>query len=1013
MASILFGLIAVLASGEYLAVVVDDIGTTAAAAIAAIACLVASHRAPLRRTRRGWLFVGLACLSWSAGNAMWAWYELVLDQEAPFPSPADVGYLGFVPLVVVGVAYLGPSFASIGTWKRVLDVTLITVSVAGTGWIVVLSPVAESTDGLGQRALSLAYPMGDIVVVALILSMIVVTRERNRSLALLLGGLILFAAADVAFAYTTATGAYASGSLIVWAWFTGFLAMALAARPAAAAANVDLLRAQWVAEVVTHLPVLAVGALLVGQQWADGEISAATVVLVLVVGALNAARHLAASRHNATLTQVLGEQVAALEEEQERTHRVIDEARDPYVELDRDGRVLVWNGPCEEVFGWTIDQMRGRLISDIVPAENRQVSKDRIARFVETGDPDVWEEGTDVRYLRPDGTEVPIAIAAWHTGSGDAFRIHSFVWDISERLAEQELTEASERKWRALVRHSSDMTLVLDRDGHLAEEVPTTRLLLGYGEGETEGRHIAELIHPEDLVRVLDRFAWVMDGPGDQERARFRILRFDGTWAHVEAIATNLLDEPAVGGIVCNLRDVTEQVAAENELRRQARRDPLTGLPNRNRLTAALARQCEERGRGTRRPAPHGPGPVQGRQRRPRPRRRRPAPGRDRPPTRPCHPRQRRGRPARRRRVRRAPDPPDGPPSRRDRGREPRRDDPRADSAGRREPGGRGEHRHRRVRPGRRPLGHAPAGRRGHVPGQAPRRRVRGLRQHGRRGAPQHREGGSPSSARASTGTASSCTTSPRWSWPPAWSIPSRRSCAGSTPARGLLPPDEFIPLAEGTGLIRDLTVLVLETSLRQCATWRAEGLDLSVAVNLSPRVLSQADVVSWVRRALEAAEVPASRLTLEITESAFPENTRGLTKILDRLGQLGVRLAVDDFGTGWSSLSKLKELPVQELKIDRSFVFALAEDDTDHSIVRSIIDLARSLNLSVVAEGVETEEVAHLLRDLGCPLAQGYLYSRPVTGPALTGWVLEREARRIEERRRAREAHPSTQDPT
>jgi EAL domain-containing protein (putative c-di-GMP-specific phosphodiesterase class I) len=179
---------------------------------------------------------------------------------------------------------------------------------------------------------------------------------------------------------------------------------------------------------------------------------------------------------------------------------------------------------------------------------------------------------------------------------------------------------------------------------------------------------------------------------------------------------------------------------------------------------------------------------------------------------------------------------------------------------------------------------------------------------------------------------------------------------------------------------------------LRQCANWRAEGLDLPVAVNLSPRVLGQPDLVSSVRRALEAADLPAGRLTLEITESAFPENTRLLSATLAQLGDLGVRLSVDDFGTGWSSLSKLKELPVQELKIDRSFVFALAEDATDHSIVRSILDLARSLNLTVVAEGVETDKVLGLLDHLGCPLAQGYLFSRPVPGQELTGWILARE---------------------
>jgi EAL domain-containing protein (putative c-di-GMP-specific phosphodiesterase class I) len=222
-------------------------------------------------------------------------------------------------------------------------------------------------------------------------------------------------------------------------------------------------------------------------------------------------------------------------------------------------------------------------------------------------------------------------------------------------------------------------------------------------------------------------------------------------------------------------------------------------------------------------------------------------------------------------------------------------------------------------------------------------------------------------------------------------------------PVRGVLAPDTFIALAERTGLIWDLTTWVLRTALQQCATWRSEGMDVPVAVNLSPRALGQRDLVSVVRQALSEAGVPPSWLTLEITENAFPENTRVLTETLRQLGELGVRMSVDDFGTGWSSLSKLKELPVQELKIDRSFIFALAEDATDHSIVRSVLDLSRSLGLTVVAEGVETDAVRRLLRDLGCPLAQGYLFSRPIDGSRLTGWMAARERASIREPSSAR----------
>lgn len=1009
MAVAAFGLVALFVTGRP-ATLADDLGVTAVAALASLACLGTARHRLRTRSGRGWLLVGLACGSWAAGNAVWAWYELVRHQDAPFPSPADVGYLGFVPLAIAGVALLGPSFASVGTLKRVFDISLITFGLAGVGWVVVLAPVAASTEGWLERGLSLAYPVGDLVMLGVILSVTVVSQQRNRALALLLGGLVLFALADVGFAYATATGAYESGSLPAWAWFTGFLAIAFAARPTEVVADVDLLRPQWMGEVVTHLPIVAVGALLVGQELWGHEVSGGALAVTVVVGVLNAGRHLASSRQMSTLTRALGLQVAALQEEQERTHRVIDEARDPYIEMDRSGRVTVWNGPAEQVFGWERDEMLGRPIGDIVPPENKVASAARIARFVETGEASVWNENTDVRYLRPDGTEVPVAISAWATGTGAAYRIHAFVWDISERRAEQALLEASERKWRALVQHSSDITVVFDGEGRLAFEVPSSRTLLGYADGENHGRHFADLIHPDDLPNVAERFADVAGGVISQARARMRIRRIDGTWAHVEAIATNLLDDPSVSGVVVNLRDVTEQVAAENELKRQASRDPLTGLPNRNLLTLALAQQCAKDDGGQAalllmdldgfKDINDGLGHDVG----------------DQLLIEIGH---------RLDRVTRSEDV-----VARLGGdefavlltrlgseqhaakvaenlerliQEPVRlgqvtlevgvsigiagcsadDEPlavlqRADVA---------MYRAKRLRCGFAVYGESDdEERRNSVRIAA---ELRTAIDHG--DLVVHYQ----PKIEIATGLVDSVEALVRW----------------EHPTKGMLPPDEFIALAERTGLIRDLTDRVLEISLQQCATWRSEGLDVPVAVNLSPRVLGQTDLVTSVRMALEAANVPAGRLTLEITESAFPENTRLLSDTLDRLGRLGVRLSVDDFGTGYSSLSKLKELPVQELKIDRSFVFALAEDATDHSIVKSILDLARSLNLTVVAEGVETEEVLDLLDHLGCPLAQGYWFSRPVPGPVLTGWMLDWDQDHATARARAYDQHPSTQD--
>ena len=234
---IAFGLVVNLAPDTQLALLVDDIGTTSAAALAAVTCLWFSlpgsgpYNPTAARTRRGWRFVGLACASWAAGNAVWAVYELVLDRDAPFPSPADIGYLGFVPLALIGIVLLGPSFRTVGTFKRTMDVILITVGLGGVGWILVLSPVAASTEGVLEQGLSLAYPIGDLVMLAVTLSVITVTRGRGRALTLLPLGLIFFALADASFAYMTATGQYTSGDLTAWAWFGGFLLMALAAGP--------------------------------------------------------------------------------------------------------------------------------------------------------------------------------------------------------------------------------------------------------------------------------------------------------------------------------------------------------------------------------------------------------------------------------------------------------------------------------------------------------------------------------------------------------------------------------------------------------------------------------------------------------------------------------------------------------------------------------------------------------------------------------------------------------------
>ncbi len=214
-------------------------------------------------------------------------------------------------------------------------------------------------------------------------------------------------------------------------------------------------------------------------------------------------------------------------------------------------------------------------------------------------------------------------------------------------------------------------------------------------------------------------------------------------------------------------------------------------------------------------------------------------------------------------------------------------------------------------------------------------------------------------------------------------------------PTRGLVGPDEFIPLAQQTGLIKPLTLYVLDEALSQCRAWQRAGMTLSVAVNLSVRNLLDSEFPDQVKRLLKKRRVDPSLLELEITESTMLSDPVRTKRVLDKLSAMGVALSIDDFGTGYSSLAYLSQLPVNEIKIDRSFVMNMADSDNDAVIVRSTIDLARNLGLHVVAEGVETEEAWDQLSKLGCTLAQGYYLSRPVPAAELTDWLMQRATAR------------------
>jgi diguanylate cyclase (GGDEF)-like protein len=212
-------------------------------------------------------------------------------------------------------------------------------------------------------------------------------------------------------------------------------------------------------------------------------------------------------------------------------------------------------------------------------------------------------------------------------------------------------------------------------------------------------------------------------------------------------------------------------------------------------------------------------------------------------------------------------------------------------------------------------------------------------------------------------------------------------------PEHGLIPPGEFIPLAEHTGLIGPLTHYVLDAALHQCRDWRRAGHELSMAVNVSARRLHDLDFPDEVAATLATWEVPARLLVVEITESAIMADPARALQILGRLNQMGVQVSIDDFGTGYSSMAYLKSLPVHELKVDQSFVSQMTTSDRDAVIVRSTVDLGRNLGLHVVAEGVEDSLTLQELDALGCDAIQGFYISRPVLPDDLIIWLEQQQS--------------------
>ncbi|MEW6291260.1 MAG: EAL domain-containing protein [Thermodesulfobacteriota bacterium] len=207
-------------------------------------------------------------------------------------------------------------------------------------------------------------------------------------------------------------------------------------------------------------------------------------------------------------------------------------------------------------------------------------------------------------------------------------------------------------------------------------------------------------------------------------------------------------------------------------------------------------------------------------------------------------------------------------------------------------------------------------------------------------------------------------------------------------PQHGFMPPDEFIPLAERTGLIKPLSLWVLKRSLEQAVKWHNSHLKLGIAINLSPSTLLDTELPDVITGTLASCSLAPHYITFEITEGSIIKDPERALEILTRLSKMGIRISIDDFGTGYSSLAYLKRMPASEVKIDKSFVLDMLVDENDAAIVQATIDLAHNLGMKVVAEGVENKETAERLKELGCDILQGYYFSKPLAADKFLAWI-------------------------
>jgi diguanylate cyclase (GGDEF)-like protein/PAS domain S-box-containing protein len=965
---------------------------------------------PLRRS--AWVVIASGVTTFALGDISYDVLTEFMHERNPYPSIADVFYLATYLFLATGLILMVRSRRRRdGDSGAALDALIITLGLGALSWIYLIQPYVTAPDmGTLSRLTSIAYPLGDILMLCVLMRLVFGGGTRNTSVRLLVLGAVGVLGADCVYGWIQLHGSWRVGGPTDLGWVLFYVCWGAAAlHPAMRDLTVER---PWQPRQLslTTLMVLSVSALIAPLALAYREVTGvpsdggtlaivSSVVFILMI--LRMVGLVRAQTVDARREQALREFSEYLVTASERSD-VLSAGVNAIANIGAAGvigSVVIAPGPSTdeiaasswpEVIGASVHVSEADVRTDcravVLPGSLTVGGTPSTTLWTQLKAPE--RHMAKERMLLAHDRALPVDLRAILDG------IAAQLFLALERVEMARVVQGArnERRFQAMVKYSSDLITLLGTDLRVIYQSPAVIDVLGRSHTEFLGKSLLEFIHPDDVTSAQAQLAKVLTGGlGSTCDFEVRVVHEDGQWRILNVVLTNLFDEPDVAAIVLNSRDVTDRHALEQELNHQAFHDTLTGLANRALFFDRLSHAMDKSGRGA------SPVAVLFLDL-------------------------------------------DDFKAVNDSFGHPAGDELLVEVA-------------KRIRSATRPSDtvarfggdeFAVLLETGTMPQAAQvvaKRIIEAL-------IPTSRIHGNDFALRASIGIAIALRpqvtpddllrdadlamyvakrngkgrfemyrpkmhedavrlletevgireglTSSEFEvfYQPIVNARSGRLVAAEAlvrwnhPTRGLLTPIEFIGIAEDTGLIVPLGRQVLWEATRQAQLWKHSGAvdeDFYVSVNLSTHQLQESDLVHDVARALNESGLAPEGLVLEVTESALIENLAVTVPRLLALRSLGVRLAIDDFGTGYSSLSYLADLPINFVKIDKSFIDRITSDSEDSAVVRGVIDLSRAMGYSCIAEGVEHDLQRHILDELGCDYLQGYFFGRPASREVVT----------------------------